>query len=378
MREIVSDGNELVALAAIDVGCKFYGGYPITPSSDIMHELSVKLPENDGFFIQMEDEISGISVSLGASMSGVKSMTGSSGPGISLKVEQIGYGFMAEIPLVIANVMRSGPSTGMPTRVAQGDINFVKNPTHGDFKSIAVAPGNLFEAYMQTIFAFNMAEKLMTPVFLLLDETVGHMYGKTYIPDLADIQKQIVNRKIFSADPKEYRPYGVAQDEPAVLNPFFRGYKYHVTGLHHGPIGFPTEDAKVAQALIDRLFRKIDRRIDELTQIETDFSDDDEVIVICYGSVGLAVKEALQTLRSEGLKVGMFRPITLWPSPQKQLQDLGKKFKKIMMIELNLGQYLEEIERVMERKVHFLGRADGRSIPPTELVEKIKEFYHGI
>ena len=172
MREVISGGNELVAKAAIDVGCRFYGGYPITPSSDIMHEMSVLLPQYGGKFIQMEDEISGISVSLGASMSGVKAMTGSSGPGISLKVEQIGLAFMAEIPLVIADVMRSGPSTGMPTRVAQGDINFLKHPTHGDFKSVAIAPGNLEESYTQTVRAFNLAEELMTPVFLMMDETI--------------------------------------------------------------------------------------------------------------------------------------------------------------------------------------------------------------
>ncbi|MDU7692693.1 MAG: 2-oxoglutarate synthase subunit alpha [Helicobacter sp.] len=378
MREVISDGNELVALAAIDAGCKFYGGYPITPSSDIMHELSIKLPQIGGYFIQMEDEISGISVSLGASMSGVKSMTGSSGPGISLKVEQIGYGFMAEIPLVIANVMRSGPSTGMPTRVAQGDINFMRNPTHGDFKAIAIAPGNLLETYTQTIFAFNAAEKFMTPVFLLLDETIGHMYGKTYLPDLEDIKKSVIDRRKSDQNPKDYRPYGVAQDESAVLNPFFKGYRYHVTGLHHDSIGFPTENAQVAQALIDRLFNKIDSKIHELTQIEQDLKDDDEVVVICYGSVSLAVKEAIKKLREKGLKVGLFRPITIWPSPQKELKELAQKYKKIMVIELNQGQYVEEIERVILKKVKFIGKADGRSIPPNELETIIEEFYHGV
>lgn len=376
MREIVSDGNELVALAAIDAGCMFYGGYPITPSSDIMHSLSHLLPKKGGYFIQMEDEISGISVSLGASMSGVKSMTGSSGPGISLKAEQIGYGFMAEIPLVIANVMRSGPSTGMPTRVAQGDVNFIRNPTHGDFKAIAFAPGNLYEAYMQTIMAFNTAESLMTPVFLLLDETVGHMYGKTYIPELSELK--IVDRKQLDVDPKDYKPYGVGQSEPAVLNAFFKGYRHHITGLHHGPIGFPTEDAKAAQALIDRLFNKIDSKIHELTQIEQDLENDDEVIIICYGSVGLSVKDALKTLRAEGLKVGLFRIITIWPSPKAELFALGEKFKKILVIELNQGQYVEEIERVMNRKVEFYGKADGRAIPPDEIANKVKEFYHGV
>lgn len=374
MREIISGGNELVAMAAIDAGCKFYGGYPITPSSDIMHELSVMLPKVGGTFIQMEDEISGISVALGASMSGAKSMTGSSGPGISLKAEQIGYGFMAEIPLVVANVMRSGPSTGMPTRVAQGDINFMKNPTHGDFKAVALAPGTLAEAYTETIRAFNLAEMLMTPVFLLMDETIGHMYGKAILPDLEEVKKSVINRQEFSGDPKDYQPYGVGDNQPAVLNPFFKGYRYHVTGLHHGPIGFPTEDAKMADKLIKRLFGKIDSRIDEITHVEEVNLEDADVAIIAYGSASLAVKEAIKELRSMGKKVGLFRPVTIWPSPEKQLKALGEKFKKILVIELNIGQYVEEIERVMQRKVEFFGKADGRSILPSEIVKKVEEM----
>lgn len=374
MREIIFGGNELAAIAAIDVGCQFYGGYPITPSSDIMHELSVMLPKNGGTFIQMEDEISGISVALGAAMSGAKAMTGSSGPGISLKAEQIGYGFMAEIPLVIANVMRSGPSTGMPTRVAQGDINFMKNPTHGDFKAVALAPGTLSEAYTETVRAFNLAEKLMTPVFLLMDETIGHMYGKAVLPDLEEVKKGIVNRKKFSGDPKDYKPYGVGDSDPAILNPFFSGYRYHVTGLHHGPIGFPTEDAKMADALISRLFRKIDSRIDEITSIEEVDLEDADVAIIAYGSASLAVKEAMVELRKRGKKVGLFRPITIWPSPEKQLKALGERFKKILVVELNMGQYLYEIERIMKREVMFFGRADGRSILPSEIVKRVEEM----
>ena len=372
MREIISSGNELVAKAAIDAGCKFYGGYPITPSSDIMHDLSVMLPQHGGRFIQMEDEISGISVALGASMSGVKSMTGSSGPGISLKAEQIGYGFMAEIPLVIANVMRSGPSTGMPTCVAQGDINFIKNPTHGDFKAVAVAPGTLQESYTETIRAFNLAESLMTPVFILMDETIGHMYGKTMLPELSELE--IIERKSFDGDPKAYQPYGVGQNDPAVLNPFFKGYRYHVTGLHHGPIGFPTEDAKLGQALIDSLFAKIDSRIDEITNIEELELEDADVAIIAYGSTSLAAKEAIKTLRAKGKKVGLFRPITLWPSPEKQIKALGEKFKKILVMELNKGQYLEEIERILQRKVEFFGKANGRSISPSEIVARVEEM----
>lgn len=376
MREVISGGNELVAMAAIDAGCKFYGGYPITPSSDIMHQMSVLLPQCGGHFIQMEDELSGISVALGASMSGVKSMTGSSGPGISLKAEQIGLGFMAEVPLVIADVMRSGPSTGMPTRVAQGDISFVKSPTHGDFKPVALAPGNLAESYTESFRAFNLAEELMTPVFLLMDETIGHMYGKTMIPDLEEMQKKIVNRKFFEGNPKDYQPYGVGQNDPAVLNPFFKGYRYHITGLHHGPIGFPTEDAVMGQALIDRLFNKIDSRIDTISKNEELDLEDAQIAIIAYGSVSLAVKEAMVELKKQNInkKVGLFRPITIWPSPEKQIKALGEKFEKILLIELNKGQYLEEVERILQRKIHFIGQANGRSVSPAQIIAKIKEL----
>lgn len=374
MRELITGGNELVALAAIESGCRFFGGYPITPSSEIAHEMSVELPKIGGKFIQMEDEISGIAVALGASMTGVKAMTATSGPGISLKSEQIGYGFMAEIPLVVVDVMRGGPSTGLPTRVSQGDINQAKSPSHGDFCSVAIAVGNLQEAYTQTIRAFNLAEKYMTPIFLLLDETIGHMHGKTLIPDFKDIEPTIYNRRVFTGDPKDYQPYAVPQDEAAILNPFFKGYKYHITGLHHGGSGFPTEDEKLSQNLIDRLFNKIESHIDDIVEYEEFQLDDAEIVIIAYGSVSLSVKEAIANLRKNGIKVGLFRPITLWPSPAKQLKALGEKFKKILVIELNKGQYKQEIERIMQRDVTFLGKANGRSISPTEIMTKIKEM----
>ena len=238
-REVIATGNELASTAAVDAGARFYGGYPITPSSEVMHVASDLLPKVGGKFIQMEDEIGGISVALGASMTGTKAYTATSGPGISLKSEQIGLGFIAEIPLVIINVMRGGPSTGLPTRVSQADIGQAKFPTHGDFASITLCAGSLTECYTQTVRAFNLAEKYMTPVFMLLDETIGHMHGKAVLPDLEEVQANIVNRKRFDGDPKDYRPYDVPMDTPAVLNPMFEGYRYHITGLHHGTNRFP-------------------------------------------------------------------------------------------------------------------------------------------
>lgn len=373
-REFISSGNELVAHAAIDAGCRFFGGYPITPSSEVAHEMSVLLPQENGAFIQMEDEIAGISVALGASMSGTKAMTATSGPGISLKAEQIGLSFMAEVPLVIVNVMRGGPSTGLPTRVAQGDVAQAAHPSHGDFQSIALCPGSLEEAYTETIRAFNLAEKFMTPVFLLLDETLGHMHGKAIVPDLEEIQKSIVNRRVFSGDKKDYKPYGVAQDEPAILNPFFQGYRYHITGLHHGPTGFPTEDAVLSQNLIDRLFNKILSKKSEIVTYEEYCLEDAEILLIAYGSTSRSAKEAVDRLRKEGVKVGLFRPITLWPSPKEELEKLGKRFDKILVAELNKGQYVVEVEHSMKKEVQLLAKANGRPLSPIEIANKVKEL----
>ena len=372
MRELVATGNTLVAKAAIECGCRFFGGYPITPSSEIAHELSRLLPLNDGTFIQMEDEISGISVAIGAAMSGAKAMTASSGPGISLKSEQIGYAFIAEIPLVIVNVMRGGPSTGLPTRVAQGDLWQAKAPTHGDFASIALAPASLEEAYTETIRAFNLAETLMTPVFLLLDETVGHMNGKAKLPELNELQIQ--NRAKFSGDKKDYKPYAAALNEPAVLNPFFEGYRYHITGLHHGDIGFPTEDGDIVKYNIERLFGKIKSRVDEICLFEEYELEDAEFLIIAYGSVSRAVKEAISRLREQGIKAGLFRPITLYPVNEKKIASVVNKFKKVLVCELNMGQYLEEIERACKRDdFATLLRANGRPLTPSEIIGKVKE-----
>ncbi|HZF70353.1 2-oxoglutarate synthase subunit alpha [Sulfuricurvum sp.] len=381
-REVISTGNELSALGAFDAGCMFFGGYPITPSSEVMHEMSDLLPTVGGKFIQMEDEIAGISVALGASMAGTKAMTATSGPGISLKAEQIGLGFIAEVPLVIVNVMRGGPSTGLPTRVSQADIGQAQYPTHGDYASITLCAGSLEECYTQTVRAFNLAETYMTPVFVLLDETVGHMHGKAVLPDLEEIKASIKNRKRFDGKPEDYRPYDVPMNTPAVLNPMFEGYRYHVTGLHHGPTGFPTEDAAQCQFNIERLVGKINTvaaendGLDDQPDYEEFMMDDAEVCMIAYGSISRGAKEAVMKLRNDGIKAGLFRPITIWPSPAKKLKEIGQKFDKIFVTELNMGQYLKEIERVMGRSdFGTLHKANGRPIAPLEMVAKVKEMF---
>ncbi len=374
-REVISSGNDLAAMAAVDAGCMFFGGYPITPSSEVMHTISDLLPKVGGACIQMEDEIGGICAAIGAAMSGVRSMTATSGPGISLKAENLGLAQMAEVPLVVVDVMRGGPSTGLPTRVSQGDVSQAKNPSHGDYKSITVCAGDLAECYTETVRAFNLADRFMQPVIVLLDETIGHMHGKAVLPDLEEVKADIKPRKTFDGPPEEYKPYGVAQDEPAVLNPMFKGYRYHFTGLHHDAMGFPTEEIETCRKLIDRLFRKVDEHTDELEYNEEYMIDDADILIIAYGSVSLAAKEAINRLRDEGIKVGLFRPITLWPSPAKRMYELGQKFDKILSVELNMGQYLEEIQRATGRHdIHKLIKVNGRPFSPQDIIDKIKEI----
>ena len=374
-REIISSGNELAALASVDAGCKFFAGYPLTPSSEVMHEISDLLPERGGAAIQMEDEIAGVAAAIGAGMAGVRTLTATSGPGISLKAENLGLAQMAEVPLVVVNVMRGGPSTGLPTRVAQGDVAQAKNPSHGDYKSITVCAGTLAECYTETVRAFNLADRFMQPVFVLLDETLGHMHGKAVIPTAEEVEKGIVPRKKFEGDPADYRPYDVPQDQPAVLNPMFEGYRYHFTGLHHDAMGFPTEEIETCRKLIDRLFRKVDEHKDEIESNEEYMLDDAEILLIGYGSASLAIKEAVDVLRAEGIKVGMFRPITLWPSPEERMFELGQKFDKVLVVELNQGQYLEEVQRSMGRRdIDKLTKTNGRPFSPADIIEKVKEL----
>ncbi|HHD81093.1 MAG TPA: 2-oxoglutarate synthase subunit alpha [Campylobacterales bacterium] len=375
-REVISSGNDLAAIAAVDAGCMFFGGYPITPSSEVMHTISDSLPKVGGAAIQMEDEIAGVAAAIGAGMSGVRTLTATSGPGISLKAENLGLAQMCEVPLVVVNVMRGGPSTGLPTRVSQGDVSQAKNPSHGDYKSITLCAGNLAECYTETVRAFNLADRFMQPVFVLLDETIGHMHAKAEIPTVEAVKAGIVPRKTFAGPAQEYKPYGVGDDEPAVLNPMFNGYRYHYTGLHHDADGFPTEEIETCRKLIDRLFAKVDNYRDEIELNEEYMVDDADILLVGYGSASLAIKEAVNSLRAEGIKVGMFRPITLWPSPEARLHELGQKFDKVLSVELNQGQYLEEVQRSMGRlDIQKLTKTNGRPFSPADIIEKVKEVF---
>ncbi len=374
-REVISTGNELAAKAAIDAGCMFYGGYPLTPSSEVMHVCSDLLPKVGGTSIQMEDEIGGVCAVIGAAMTGVRALTATSGPGISLKAENLGLAQMAEVPMVVVNVMRGGPSTGLPTRVSQGDVAQAKNPSHGDYKSITLCAGSLAECYTETVRAFNLADRFMQPVFVLLDETLGHMHGKANIPTQEEVKAGIVPRKTFDGPADEYFPYDCEHDEPAVLNPMFTGYRYHFTGLHHDKNGFPTEEIETCRKLIQRLEDKVELHKNEIESYEEFMMDDAEVMIIAYGSVSLAAKEAIRHLREEGIKAGLFRPITLWPSPAEQMKKHTDKIDKVLIVELNIGQYRDEVQRATSRlDIEGLFKVNGRPISPYEIVNKVKEL----
>jgi len=374
-REVISTGNELSAMAAVDAGCMFFGGYPLTPSSEVMHVISDLLPAKGGAAIQMEDEIAGICAVIGASMSGVRALTATSGPGISLKAENLGLAQMAEVPLVCVNVMRGGPSTGLPTRVSQGDVAQAKNPSHGDYKSITLCAGSLAECYTETVRAFNLADRFMQPVFVLLDETLGHMHGKADLPTQEDVTAGIVPRKTFDGPAEEYFPYQCEHDEPAVLNPMFKGYRYHFTGLHHDKNGFPTEEIETCRKLIQRLEDKVELHKDEIESYEEFEMEDAEIMIVAYGSVSLAAKEAIRHLRKEGIKAGLFRPITLWPSPAEKMKEYADKIEKVLVVELNIGQYRDEVQRATSRlDIDGLFKVNGRAISPYEIVNKVKEL----
>lgn len=367
-------GNEACVEGAIAAGMKFYGGYPITPSTEIAEISAEKLPVVGGKFIQMEDEIAGIAAAIGGSLAGLKSMTATSGPGFSLKQENLGYAIISEIPLVVVNVQRGGPSTGLPTAPAQGDIMQAKWGTHGDHPIIALSPSSVRETFDVTVKAFNLAEKYRTPVVILTDEVVGHMREKIEIPDPSELE--IIDRTKPEANDENYLPYGVSGDELVPpMAAFGDGHRYHVTGLMHDETGFPSNSSENAEELLDRLMNKIDKNLDDIVDYEEFMLEDAEIAILSYGSTARSAKSAVKKLREQGIKAGLFRPITIWPFPEEQVSKLGEKVKSILVAEMNLGQIVLEVERIVKGncEVNHIGKANGEVITPEEIVSKAKE-----
>ncbi|MFQ5612802.1 MAG: 2-oxoacid:acceptor oxidoreductase subunit alpha [Anaerolineae bacterium] len=359
-------GNAVVAEAAVDAGCRFYAGYPITPSSEVAAEMSHLMPRVGGVFIQMEDEIASMGAVIGASLAGLKAMTATSGPGFSLKQENIGFACMAEVPCVIVNVMRGGPSTGLPTLPSQGDVMQARWGTHGDHPIIVLTPSTLPEIYEETIRAFNLAERYRAPVVLLLDEIMGHMSERVELPDPAELE--IVDRARPDASPQEYVPYAVENGHVPPMADFFSGHRYHVTGLTHDPTGFPTEDPEVSQALIQRLGAKITDNLDDILKHREHDLEDAEVAVLAYGSIARSARVAIANARQAGIKAGLFQPLTLWPFPEEDVAALAGRVKGILVPEMNMGQVVREVERVAgSTPVAGLNKANGQPISPVEI-----------
>ncbi len=366
-------GNEACVEGALMAGMTFYSGYPITPSTEIAELSAEGLPRIGGKFIQMEDEIAGIAAAIGASLTGAKAMTATSGPGFSLKQENIGYAALTEIPLVIVNVQRGGPSTGLPTAPGQGDLMQAMWGTHGDHPVICLTPDSVKETFDLTIRAFNLAEKYRTPVILLTDEITGHMREKIEIPDQSEIE--IYNR-VKPAKGDEYKAYKVYDgDIVPKMADFGSGFRYHVTGLMHDETGFPSNSTKNAGILMDRLMAKVENHKDDIITYEEVETADAEYLIISYGGTARTAKAAIKTLRAEGIKVGLFRPITVWPFPEKQVFELSGKVKDVLVAELNYGQMKLEVERVVKGNcpVRFCGKANGEVLTPEELIRKFKE-----
>lgn len=371
---VLMQGNEACVEGALIAGMKFYAGYPITPSTEIAEISASKLPKIGGKFIQMEDEIASISAVIGASLAGNKAMTATSGPGFSLKQEGIGYAIIAEVPCVIVNVQRGGPSTGLPTSPAQGDIMQARWGTHGEHSIIALCPSTVKEVLDVTIRAFNLSEKYRTPVIILMDEVVGHMREKVELPNPSKIE--IYNRKKPTSSPDDYMPYKVKDGDIVPEMPSIgEGYRYHVTGLVHDEYGFPTNDSGIAEKLITRLVEKIESNLDDIVEYEEYRLADADEAIIAYGSTARSAKSAIDLLREKGRKIGLFRPITIWPSPKQQIEILAKKVKRISVIEMNLGQYYLEIDRIAGKytNVTKYGSVNGELVSPDEIISFIEE-----
>lgn len=368
------EGNHACAMGAIAAGCRFYAGYPITPSSEIAERMSRELPMVEGIFVQMEDEIASMGAVIGASMGGLKAMTATSGPGFSLKQENLGYAIAAEIPCVIINVMRGGPSTGLPTRPAQGDIMQAKWGTHGDHPIVVITPASVPEIYEQTIRAFNLSELLRIPVILLYDESIGHLRETVALHSAQQIE--IHNRKWAQQVSDQFQPYAVTEDlVPEMVRPG-DGFRTHTTGLTHAPDGFPTQDPAKVDEYMQRLLGKLSLHQSLVEQYEALQTEDADLLLVAYGITARAAKRAVKLARAQGIKVGLFRPITLWPFPVDSLVSILAKTTKVLVPEMNAGQLIQEIER--HRPAHCriagLNRIDGETITPEQIVTRIKEL----
>ena len=367
------NGDEACAEGALAAGCSFFGGYPITPSTEIAEHLARRMPEIGAVFIQMEDELASIATILGASAAGARAMTATSGPGLSLMMENIGLAVMLEIPCVVVDVQRGSPSTGLPTMPGQSDVMQARWGSHGDYEIVAYSPWSVQEMFDLTILAFNIADRYRTPVVMLCDEVVGHMIERLVIPPSDQIE--IWGRK----KPKDsnngrYDPFKVI--DPDLVPPMMHageGYRVHFTGLTHDEHGYPDMSAETHHDLVTRLVNKIQLNAEQIIRTEGYWLEDAEIVVVAYGCTARSAQRAVREARENGIPVGLLRLISLWPFPERLFEDLSERTETIIVAEMNLGQISREIQRVIGRPVQGVFHAGGEMIPPDPILEAIME-----
>lgn len=367
------DGDFALAEGALAAGCRFFAGYPITPSTETAERFSERIPAVGGVFIQMEDELGSMAALIGASWAGKKAMSVTSGPGFSLMMENIGLACMMETPVVIANVQRGGPSTGLPTLTGQQDMMQVRWGSHGDYEIIALSPDSPQECFDLTIQAFNLSEKFRVPTFVMTDECVGHMHEKVIIPPAEEIE--LVERKWYTGPKDKYLPYKPDKDMIPFMVKAGDGYRFHTTGLTHDERGYPEINAKYQDFCVRHLVDKIKKNADKIIKIEEDETDDAEVIVISYGITSRVAIRAVKKARKSGIKVGTVRLITVWPFPEKRIKELSKKIKAFIVPEVNYGQMVYEAERCAAGNcpVIHVPHCGGWVHNPEDILKVIKE-----
>jgi 2-oxoglutarate ferredoxin oxidoreductase subunit alpha len=371
--EFFMNGDEACAEGAISAGCLFFAGYPITPATEIAETMSRRLPELGGIYVQMEDEIASMNSVLGASWAGVKAMTATSGPGFSLMMENVGLGVMTETPCVLVNIQRAGPSTGLPTSVGQGDMMQARWGSHGPYEIIAIVPNSPQEMFELTITAFNLSEKYRVPVLIMSDEVVGHMSEKVVIRRIAP--QELVQRRRPTVSPEDYLPYATDGDLVPPMALAGEGYRFHITGLTHDERGYPAMNAVAQDRLVRRLVDKIRLHKKDIIRYEEAWVDDAEVVVCAYGIAARVARHAVQMARSQGIRAGMLRLITVWPFPEDRIRQLAQEVKAFLVPEVNYGQIVLEVERCAcgKAKTVLLPHMGGGVHQPQDILEAIKE-----
>ncbi len=369
------NGDIACAEGAMAAGCKFFGAYPITPATEVAEHISERLPDVGGTFIQMEDEIAAMTSILGAAWTGAKTMTSTSGPGFSLMMETVGLAVVTETPCVVVNVQRAGPSTGLPTQGAQGDMMQAKWGSHGDYEIIAIAPSSPQEMFDLTITAFNLSEKYRTPVFIMSDEIVGHMSEKVVIPKPSKIKT--ISRKKPKGSKKNFKLYKPDSDGVAPMPAIGDGYKVHVTGLTHDEQGYPVMTVDTQEEMMKRIMGKIRNNRDDIIMTEEYLLDDADIVIVSYGVSSRTSYTAVDMAREKGVKAGLLRLVTVWPFPDDLIKELAKKVKGFITVEINLGQICREVQRCAGTDIptFLAGHVGGAVVPPEDVLSIIKENF---